>query len=193
MRLYNTLTKKIEEIIPYKSGEINIYTCGPTVYNYAHIGNLRTYIFEDVLEKALNLQNYKVNRVMNITDVGHMTDDGDNGEDKMSKTALEQGKSPIEVAVYYTEQFFRDLNKLNVKKPDIIAKATYNISEYIKIIEKLIDKGYAYISNGNVYYDVSKFENYYELSSLNPDDLKVAVREDVSEDKFKKNPFDFGL
>ncbi len=193
MNLYNTLTKKIEKLIPHKEGEINMYTCGPTVYNYAHIGNLRTYIFEDVLEKALKLEGYKVNRVMNITDVGHMTDDGDDGEDKMSKASRLTGKTPIEIALFYTEAFFKDLKKLNIRKPNIIAKATDNINEYIKIIEGLLEKRYAYISNGNVYFDVTKFKNYYELSGKNPDELKIAVRNDVEEDTYKKNPFDFGL
>ena len=193
MELYNTLTKKIEKLVPHKDGEINMYTCGPTVYNYAHIGNLRTYIFEDVLEKALKLEGYKVNRAMNITDVGHMTDDGDNGEDKMSKASRLTGKSPIEIALFYTEAFFQDLKKLNIRKPDIVSKATDNINEYIKIIEKLLDMGYAYTSNGNVYFDVTKFDNYYELSGKNPDDLKIGVRDGVDEDKSKKNPFDFGL
>ena len=193
MEIYNTLTKKVEKFIPHKSNEVNMYTCGPTVYNYAHIGNLRTYIFEDVLEKALRLNGYKVNRVMNITDVGHMIDDGDDGEDKMSVASRLTGKTPLEIAVYYTDAFFTDFKKLNIRKPDIVSKATDNINEYIKIIQKLLDKGYAYISNGNVYFDVSKFDNYYELSGKKPEELIVGVRDGVEFDNSKKNPFDFGL
>jgi len=193
MKIYNTLTKKIEELIPNEPGKIKMYTCGPTVYHFAHIGNLRTYISEDILEKTLKYLGYKVERCMNITDVGHLTSDGDSGEDKMLVASKREHKSVYDIAKYYTEIFKDDCTKLNIRWPDIVSPATQNIDEYIKIIETLLEKGYAYISNGNVYYDTSKFEKYYELSGRNPEDLMIAVREDIKEDSSKKNPFDFGL
>lgn len=196
MKIYNTLTKKIEQFIPNEDGVVKMYTCGPTVYNYAHIGNLRTYIFEDILEKSLKLEGYKVNRVMNITDVGHLVGDADDSEacDKMSKTANEQNKSVMEIADFYTKAFFEDLNKLNIKKPETVSRATDNIDMYIKIIEVLLEKGIAYkSSNGNIYFDITKANDYYRLSGKSPEDLQVAVRDDVQEDTGKKNAFDFGL
>ena len=193
MKIFNTLTKKIEEFKPIEENIVKMYTCGPTVYNYAHIGNLRTYIFEDVLEKTLKYVGYDVKRVMNITDVGHLQSDGDTGEDKMVAGAKRENKSVYEIAEFYTESFFNDLKKLNIRKPDIIEKASDNIKEYIAMIEDLINKGYAYLSNGNVYFDISKSPNYYELSGKNESELIVGVRDDVDEDKNKKNPFDFVL
>ena len=193
MKIYNTLHKKIEEIIPIEEGKIKMYTCGPTVYHYAHIGNLRTYISEDVLEKGLNYLGYEVKRVMNITDVGHNVGDGDSGEDKMLVAAKREHKSSLEIADYYTKCFKEDCAKLNIKWPETVIPATTQIDEYIKIITKLLEKGYAYIADGNVYYDTTKFKNYYELSGRNSDDLLVAVREDIKEDTAKRNPFDFGL
>ena len=151
MKLYNTLTKKVEPFVPNQDIEVKMYTCGPTVYNYAHIGNLRTYIFEDVLEKSLNYLGYKVKRVMNITDVGHMESDDGSGEDKMIKGAKREGKSVFEIADFYTKAFLEDLTKLNIKKPDIIRKATDHIADYIEIIKVLLEKEYAYIANGNVF------------------------------------------
>ena len=170
-----------------------MYTCGPTVYHYAHIGNLRTYISEDVLEKALTFIGYKVNRVMNITDVGHLVGDGDTGEDKMLVASQREHKSAYEIAKFYTDAFKSDCDKLNIKWPETVSPATDNIDEYIKVISKLLETGYAYSSEGNVYFDTSKFSNYYELSGRNPEDLMVAVREDIENDHAKKNPFDFGL
>ena len=193
MRLHNTLTKKIEEFIPNNEGIVNLYTCGPTVYHFAHIGNLRTYISEDILEKSFKYLGYKVNRVMNITDVGHLVGDGDTGEDKMLVAAKREHKSAYDIAAYYTECFKKDCDKLNVRWPDVVKPATGEIDMYIKMISKLIDDGYAYLSGGNVYFDTSKFNKYYELSGRNPEDLLVAVREDIKEDDDKKNPFDFGL
>ncbi len=193
MQIYNTLTKRVEEIIPNEPGKIKMYTCGPTVYHYAHIGNLRTYISEDILEKTLKYLGYEVTRCMNITDVGHNVGDGDSGEDKMLVASKREHKSVYDIAKYYTDVFKKDCEKLNVRWPDIVSPATANIEEYIKIIEDLLEKKYAYISNGNVYYDTSKFKNYYELSGRNKEDLMVAVREDIKEDTAKKNPFDFGL
>ena len=193
MKLYNTLSKKVQEFIPNEEGKVKMYTCGPTVYNYAHIGNLRTYISEDVLEKGLKFIGYNVERVMNITDVGHLVGDGDDGEDKMMVAAKREHKSSLEIAKFYTKCFFDDCCKLNIRKPDVVSNATDNIEMYIKMITKLLEDGYAYISNGNVYYDTSKFPNYYELSGRNSDDLLVAVRSDIEVDDAKRNPFDFGL
>lgn len=193
MKIYNTLTKKVEEFIPNEEGKVKMYTCGPTVYHYAHIGNLRTYISEDILEKGLRFIGYDVERVMNITDVGHLVGDGDSGEDKMLVASKREHKSSMEIAKYYTDCFFNDCMMLNIKKPDVVSPATANIEMYIKMIQKLLDTGYAYIAEGNVYYDTSKFPNYYELSGRNSEDLMVAVREDIEHDTAKRNPFDFGL
>lgn len=193
MKLYNTLTRKTEKFVPYNEEEVKMYTCGPTVYHYAHIGNLRTYIFEDILEKSLEYIGYNVKRVMNITDVGHLTGDGDTGEDKMLKGAARENKTVWEIAEYYTEAFFNDADKLNIRKPLIIEKASDLIEDYIKMIEKLLEDGYAYISNNNVYFDISKIDNYYDLSGKNSEDLIIGAREDVSLDEFKRNPYDFGL
>lgn len=193
MRIYNTLSNKVEDFIPYTPGHVKMYTCGPTVYHYAHIGNLRTYISEDILEKALKYLGYDVERVMNITDVGHLVGDGDSGEDKMAVAAKREHKTSMDIAHFYTEAFKNDCARLNVKWPDVVSKATDNIEVYIKIISKLLEDGYAYISDGNVYFDTTKYNDYYKLSGRNAEDMQVAVREDISEDKAKKNPFDFGL
>ena len=193
MKIYNTLTKKVEEFIPINKNEIKMYTCGPTVYGYAHIGNLRTYIFEDILEKTLNIIGYNVKRVMNITDVGHIVSDADDGEDKMMLASRKEGKKASEIADFYTDAFMKDLSKLNIKKPQIIEKATEHIDEYLEMIDVLLKKDIAYVSNGNVYFDISKFKNYYELSGRNEENNLVGARDDVEEDKFKKNPADFAL
>lgn len=193
MRFFNTLTKKIEEFIPNEKGKISMYTCGPTVYHYAHIGNIRTYVLEDLFEKTFRYIGYDVKRVMNITDVGHLQSDGDTGEDKMSIAAKREKKTSHEIAEYYTNAFFEDCVLINIKRPDVVSKATDNIESYIKMIEKLLKEERAYISNGNIYFDTSKDETYYELSGRNADELMVAVREDIEEDNDKKNPFDFGL
>ena len=193
MKLYNTLTKKIEKFIPNEEGKVKMYTCGPTVYHYAHIGNMRTYIMEDVLERALNYLGYEVKRAMNITDVGHLTSDADTGEDKMLKGAIREHKTVMEIAKFYTDKFFEDAAKLNIKKPEIIVPATSQIDEYIKIIKTLEEKGYAYFCNGNVYFDTSKLKDYYVLTNHNEENLKVGVREDVLEDLNKRNKTDFVL
>lgn len=193
MKIYNTLTKKVEKFIPHNDKEVTMYTCGPTVYNYAHIGNLRTYLFEDFLEKGLNYLGYNVKRVMNITDVGHIVHDADTGEDKMSNSAKKEGKTAQEIAEFYTEKFLEDLDKMNIKRPEIIEKATSHINDYIHVIETLLEKGYAYQAGGNVYFDISKIPNYYELSGRTEENQKVAVRDDVSHDLYKKNPYDFVL
>lgn len=193
MKLYNTLTRQVEEFVPREAGKVKMYTCGPTVYHYAHIGNLRTYIFEDVLEKTLNYIGYSVNRVMNITDVGHLTSDSDSGEDKMLKGARREHKSVLEIADFYTQAFFSDLDDLHIKKPQIICKATDYIDIYLKMIDNLVEKGYAYLSGGNVYFDVSKLDDYYILTNHKMDDMVVGVREGVEEDIYKKNQADFAL
>lgn len=193
MQIYNTLTRKKEEFVPHTPGEIKMYTCGPTVYNYAHIGNLRTYIFEDILEKTLRYLGYSVTRVMNITDVGHLTSDSDSGEDKMVKESKKEQKSVLDIAHFYTEAFKRDTEKLNIKWPDIVSPATENIPMYFKIISKLLDTGYAYISGGNVYFDTSKVTDYYRLTNDKYESMVVGVREGVLEDKNKRNQADFVL
>lgn len=187
------MTKTIETFVPYNGPEVKMYTCGPTVYNYAHIGNLRTYIHEDILEKTLNYLGYDVKRVMNITDVGHLESDADDGEDKMLKGAQRENKTVWQVAAFYTDAFFVDCEKLNIKKPDIIAKATDYVPQYIEFIKTLEAKGYTYFANGNVYFDISKFPKYTELSKMNLEDLRIAHRDDVEEDLHKKNPQDFVL
>ncbi len=193
MNLYNTLTRKIEKFIPNNPEAVKMYTCGPTVYHYAHIGNLRSYIMEDVLEKALNYIGYNVIRCMNITDVGHLTSDSDSGEDKMLKGAKREHKTVIEIADMYTKAFFNDCEKLNIKKPQHIVKATDCIDIYINIIKTLLEKNYAYISNGNVYFDVTKLKDYYTLTNHKEDEMVVGVREGVEEDLGKKNQSDFVL
>ena len=195
MKLYNTLTKTIDEFKPKDEHVVKMYTCGPTVYHYAHIGNLRTYIMEDVLEKFLTYTGYKVDRVMNITDVGHLTSDADTGEDKMLKGAKREHKTVMEIAKFYTDAFFSDCEALNIKKPDTIVPATSCIDSFIKVVSSLLDKGYAYIEGGNVYFDTSKDPMYGTLAGHNTgkDELKVAVRNDVDEDTNKKNKNDFVL
>ena len=193
MKIYNTLTKKIEEFIPYDKNEVKMYTCGPTVYHYAHIGNLRTYIFEDVLEKTLNYVGYIVKRCMNITDVGHLSCVADTGEDKMLKGAKREHKTVLEIADFYTEEFKKDCSKLNIKWPEIVSKATDNIDMYFKIIEKLLEKDIAYISGGNIYFDTSKLNDYYVLTNHKIDEMVVGVRDSVEEDTNKRNQADFVL
>ena len=161
MYLYNTLTRKVEEFIPNQEGKVKMYTCGPTVYGYAHIGNIRSYIGHDILEKTLKYLGYDVTRAMNITDVGHLTSDSDSGEDKMEVARKREKKSSMEIAKFYTDAFFKDFELVNCTKPSIISPATENIDMYIKIIEKLIKDEYAYVSGGNVYFDISKLDNYY--------------------------------
>lgn len=193
MKIYNTLSHKVEDFIPNNGKNVSMYTCGPTVYHFAHIGNLRTYVFEDVLEKTLNFLGYNVKRCMNITDVGHLSSDSDSGEDKMLKGAKREGKSVLEIAKFYTEEFKKDCSALNIKWPEIVSPATENIDEYIKIITKLLDDGFAYIAGGNVYFDTSKLKDYYVLTNHKEDEMVVGVREGVEEDSNKKNQADFVL
>jgi len=193
MQLTNTLTMKKEDIIPHQPGIIKMYTCGPTVYGYAHIGNLRSYLMEDVLEKALRYEGFQVQRAMNITDVGHLTSDADTGEDKMLKGAKREHKSVLELADFYTQAFFQDCQKLNIRRPDIVVPATGCISDFIEMVSALLDKGFAYLSGGNVYFDTSKLENYYVFGNQNAEDLAVGVREGVESDTNKRSKTDFVL
>ena len=193
MRIYNTLSRNIEEFKTNEPGKVAMYTCGPTVYHFAHIGNLRSYIMEDVLEKSLRYAGYDVKRVMNITDVGHLSSDADTGEDKMLKGAKREHKTVMEIAQFYTDAFFSDCAKLNIKRPDVVEPATNCIAEFIHMIEVLLEKGYAYIAGDNVYFDTSKLEDYYVFSSQSEKELLVGVRDDVTEDENKKNKSDFVL
>ncbi|MCX6740357.1 MAG: cysteine--tRNA ligase [Candidatus Parcubacteria bacterium] len=191
MKLYNTLTRTIEEFKPIKDKKVGLYTCGPTVYNFAHIGNLRTYIFEDILKRVLQYNGYKVKHVMNITDVGHLTGDRDMGEDKQEKAAQKEGKTAWEIADFYTQAFKKDLADLNIIEPDIWCKATDNIPEQIDLIEKLEAKGYTYKISDGIYFDTSKFQDYTKLSHQKLADLQEGARVEVNEEK--RNPTDFAL
>ncbi len=193
MQLYNSLTRTREEFVPNEPGKVNLYTCGPTVYHYAHIGNLRSYIMEDVLEKYLRYVGYDVKRVMNITDVGHLTSDADEGEDKMLKGARREKKTVMEIAQYYTDAFFADCEKLHIKTPDVVAPATGCIDEFIKVIEGLLERGFAYAAGGNIYFDTSKLKQYYVFNDFREEDLEVGVRDSVEEDSNKRNKADFVL
>ena len=193
MQLYNSLSHKKEEFVPNHPDIVKMYTCGPTVYHFAHIGNLRTYIMEDVLEKYLRYRGYPVKRVMNITDVGHLSSDADTGEDKMLKGARREHKTVMEIAKYYTDAFFEDCRKLNIKTPDVVEPATNCIPEFIKLVQGLLEKGYAYLAGGNVYFDTSRLAKYYVFNDHNEEDLAVGVREGVEEDQNKRNKADFVL
>ncbi len=193
MKLYNTLTRKIEEFIPNEEGIVKHYTCGPTVYHYAHIGNIRNYIGHDILHRTLEYLGYKVTRAMNITDVGHLSNDSDNGQDKMIIATQREHKTAMEIAKFYTDAFFKDFGKVNCKMPDIIKPATGEIDMYIKMITKLLEDGYAYQAGGNIYFDVSKVDNYYQLTNHVQEELVVGARDDVDEDENKKNQADFAL
>ena len=193
MKLYNTLTRKVEEFVPNEDGKVKLYTCGPTVYHYAHIGNIRNYIGHDILDKTLRYLGYDVTRAMNITDVGHLTSDSESGEDKMEVARKREHKSSMEIAKFYTDAFFEDFSLVNCKMPEIVSPATENIDMYIKIIEKLLKDEYAYISGGNVYFDISKLNDYYVLTNHQEDDLVVGARDGVEEDSNKRNQADFAL
>ena len=193
MKLYNSLTRTRDEFVTNVPGQVKMYTCGPTVYHFAHIGNLRSYIMEDVLEKYLRYDGYQVDRVMNITDVGHLTSDADTGEDKMLKGARREKKTVMEIAKFYTDAFFADCDKLNIRKPDTVQPATGCIPEYIDIVTRLLEKGYAYQAGGNIYFDTSKLEKYYVFNDHDAEDLAVGVREGVEADESKRNQADFVL
>ena len=189
--LYNTLTRNKDEFIPINKNKVGLYTCGPTVYNFAHIGNLRTYIFEDALKKSLEYVGYKVKHVMNVTDVGHLQSDGDEGEDKMLLGATREHKTVWEIARFYEDAFFDDCKKLNIKRPTVVCRATEHIEDMIKFIQKLEERGYTYNANGNVYFEIDKFEDYTKLANLSIDDLEAGSRIEI--DRNKKNPLDFVL
>ena len=189
--IYNTLTRSKDELVTIKKDKVGMYTCGPTVYNYAHIGNLRTYIFEDALKKSLEYVGYKVKHVMNVTYVGHLQSDGDEGEDKMALGASREHKTVWEIAKFYEDAFFEDCKKLNVKRPNVVCRATDHINEMIKFIQKLEEKGYTYESNGNVYFEIDKFPGYTKLANLSIDELEAGSRIEI--DPNKKNPLDFVL
>ena len=191
IRLYNTMTRRIEDFVPINEGEVGMYCCGPTVYNYAHIGNLRTYIFEDLLHRSLVRAGYRLKHVMNITDVGHLTGDGDDGEDKMAKSAKESGRSVWDIAAFYTDAFFRDEKDLNIIRPDIVCKATDHIPQMIDIIKRLEEGGHTYISGGNVYFSIDTIDDYGKLARLNLDELKEGAR--IAVDSNKRNAKDFVL
>lgn len=191
LKLYNSLTKKIEDFKPLKDKLVTIYNCGPTVYNYAHIGNFRTYIIEDVLRRYLEYSGYKVRQIMNITDVGHMTSDADEGEDKMEKAAKLEKKTPYEIAVFYERAFFEDIDKINIKRAEKYPAATEHIEEMIELVKKLIENDYAYEDKGNVYYDITRFKDYGKLSGNTLEQLKAGARLEINPEK--KNPFDFAL
>ena len=193
MKLYNSATRTREDFVPNNPELVKMYTFGPTVYHFAHIGNLRSYIMEDVLEKSLRYLGYNVKRVMNITDVGHLASDADTGEDKMLKGAKRENKTVMDIAKYYTDAFFADCAKLNIKMPDVVEPATNCIDEYIHMVQTLIEKGYAYFAGGNVYFDTSKLEKYYVFNDHKEEDLNVGVREGVEEDTNKRNKNDFVL
>lgn len=193
LHLYNTLTRRKEEFVPLEPGRVGMYTCGPTVYNYAHIGNLRSYIFADLLRRALEYASLEVQQVVNVTDVGHLTSDADVGEDKMEREAREKGKDPWEIARYFEEVFFEDLQKLNIRPPMVKCRATEHISDMIALVEKLIDRGHAYITQQAVYFDVTTFPSYTELSRQSLEDKMTGARDEVQEDPEKRNPADFAL
>ena len=191
MELYNTLSGKKEEFKPLVENKVGMYSCGPTVYNYAHIGNMRSYVFMDILRRVLEYNNYKVKSVMNITDVGHLVSDADDGEDKMVKRAKETDKTPYEIAEFYTDAFFKDIKELNIKKPTLSTKATDNISEMIEFVEGLEEKGYAYETSDGIYFDIGKFDKYGELSKIDLEGQQAGARIEVNEEKH--SPFDFAL
>ncbi len=193
MQLYNSLTRTKQEFVPNEPGKVKMYTCGPTVYHFAHIGNLRTYIMEDILDRTLRMLGYDVKRVMNITDVGHLTSDADEGEDKMLKGARREHKTVMEIAQFYTDAFFADCEALHIRRPDVVEPATHCIPEFIHVISALLDKGYAYEAGGNIYFDTSRLKEYYVFHNFDEDDLAVGVREGVEADMNKRNKNDFVL
>lgn len=191
LRLYNTMGRALMNFEPITPGKVGFYGCGPTVYNFAHIGNLRAYVFDDIIARSLRYLGYEVTHVMNITDVGHLTGDDDSGEDKMVKSAEERGKSVLEVAAFYTEAFFRDTGLLNIERPTVVCKATDHIADMIELIRQIEANGYTYTAGGNLYFDVSRFPDYGKLARLRLDDLQSGARVEVDENK--RNPQDFVL
>ncbi|MBO7122799.1 MAG: cysteine--tRNA ligase [Treponema sp.] len=195
LKLFNTMGKKLQEFVPLQEGFCGFYGCGPTVYNYAHIGNLRAYVFLDTLDRTLTFLGYKKKHVMNITDIGHLTGDADDGEDKMLKTAKERQQSVLDIAKFYTDAFFSDIDRLNILRPDVVCKATDHVPEMIELIKKIEENGHTYMAGGNLYYDVSTYPDYGKLANLNLDDLQAGAgkRKVVVVDQNKRNPQDFVL
>lgn len=191
MRIYNTMGRRLEPLVPVVPGRVGFYGCGPTVYNFAHIGNLRTYVFEDILARTLRRFGYKVTHVMNVTDVGHLTGDDDSGEDKMVRSARERNRSVLDIAQFYTDAFFRDTGLLGIARPDVVCKATEHVGDMIELIKRIEANGFTYFAGGNLYFDVAKFAPYGALASLRMDELKAGARIEVDENK--RNPFDFVL
>lgn len=191
LEVYNTLGKSLQEFRPLVAGKVGFYGCGPTVYNYAHIGNLRAFVFQDTLKRSLRFLGYDVTHVMNITDIGHLADDADSGEDKMVRTAKERGKSVLEIAQFYTDAFFRDTELLNIERPTIVCKATDHVQQMIDLIKRIEANGHTYTAGGNLYYDISTFPDYGKLAQINTEDLKAGARIDI--DQNKRNPYDFVL
>ena len=191
MKLYNTMDRKVEEFVPIEEGKVGMYCCGPTVYNYAHIGNLRTYIFEDILHRTLEEAGYRVKHVMNITDVGHLTGDGDDGEDKLGKRSRETGKSVWYIASFYTDAFFADEKALNIKRPNVVCKATDHIQDMIALIKRLEEKGHTYTAGGNVYFSIDTIDDYGKLAGQKQEDKLSGAR--IAVDGNKRNPQDFVL
>jgi cysteinyl-tRNA synthetase len=191
LRLYNTMGRKLEEFEPITPGKVGFYGCGPTVYNYAHIGNLRAYVFQDTLTRVLRYLGYAVSHVMNVTDIGHLTDDADSGEDKMVRTAEERGQSVLDIARFYTDAFFADTDRLGILRPSVVCKATEHVADMIELIKRIEANGHTYSAGGNLYFDISTFPDYGKLALANLDDLKAGARIDV--DGNKRNPHDFVL
>ena len=191
LRVYNTLGRKIEDFVPINGKKVGFYGCGPTVYNYAHIGNLRAYVFQDTLSRLLRFLDYDLTHVMNITDIGHLSGDSDEGEDKMVKTAKERGQSVLEIADFYTKAFFKDTERLNIRRPDVVCKATDHVADMIALIKRIEANGHTYSAGGNLYYDITTFPQYGALALLNLEDLKAGARIEVDENK--RNPSDFVL
>ena len=191
VKLYNTLTKQKSNFVPLNGNEVRIYSCGPTVYSYAHIGNFRTYIFMDNLRRMLEYNGYNLKHVMNITDVGHLESDSDEGEDKMEKAAKKENKSPYEIAEFYTKAFFKDMEKLHIERPEIIAKATEHIPDMLEFAKEIVKNGYGYETSTAIYFDVSKLDKYPVLSNRNIEEQIAGARVDV--DPEKRNPYDFAI
>lgn len=191
LELYNTMGRELQVFTPRVAGKAGFYGCGPTVYNYAHIGNLRAYVFQDTIYRALKFLGYDVTYVMNITDIGHLVGDADQGEDKMIKTAQERGQSVLEIAQFYTDAFFKDTERLNISRPSVVCKATDHVEDMIALIKRIESNGHTYLSGGNLYYDISTFPDYGKLAALNLEELKAGSRIDI--DVNKRNPYDFVL
>ncbi len=191
LELYNTMGRSMQKFTPRTPGKVGFYGCGPTVYNYAHIGNLRAFVFQDTLARSLRFLSYEVTHVMNVTDIGHLTGDNDDGEDKMVNQAREKGQSVLEVAEFYTKAFFDDIDRLNILRPTVMCKATDHVDQMIRLIQRIEANGHTYSAGGNLYFDISTFPGYGALANFNPDDLKAGTRVDIDENK--RNPFDFVL